>query len=105
MSQTASRASALLAPQTPKPDPIRATQPERGEVAGGLGELAVGAAAQGDVEARVAEFAKLGAFIGGLAEDFRSDELILGWIVELVRRKRGVSLVLEKNQVAKSVSQ
>ena len=70
-------------------------QAQRGEISGGLGEGAVGAAAERDLDARVAELAELDPFVGGLAEDFGGDELILGRIVELVGRKRGVLARLE----------
>ena len=70
-------------------------EPEGGEIAGGFGEVAVGAAAESDLKARVAELAELDALVGGLAEDFGRDELIFGRAVKLGGRKRGVFAGLE----------
>jgi len=75
--------------------PPREFQAQRGEITGSLGEGAVGAAAEGDLDAGVAEFTEFDPFVGGFAEDFCRDELILRRIVELVGRKRGVLAGLE----------
>jgi hypothetical protein len=70
-------------------------QTECGEIAGGFGKNAVSAAAQRDLEARVAELAKLDAFVGGFAENFSGDDVVFRRIVELIGRKLRVLAGLE----------